>query len=423
MQFYKKKEGLNANNEYIKMIENIKSEEINNVCFECGTNNPEYLSINNGVFLCQECVQGHLKFPQEISQIIINDLYSLNTNEVKKLYFGGNKKLIEFINFDFPRLKQFPPNILYLTRAVDYYRKRLEFYVKGGTKPLKPILESAYQLLNIPNDNNNFSNNINNRKDLFLSPKINNNEKIFSTQLTPILEGNQLEDENNLSSYSEQKEEDEEKSDDKKKDVLSPQDSNTKNESTFIYSPQKPRTLNGNNSAFISGNNSVLNKSLQTDSSKNDNRINSRIINNKKNEINSGKNENINDDNNKSNNINDETKFNIDKNISEINLGDNLNINNEKNIINNLNNENFGDDNTIRIIDGYMNLSKENDSSEYIRNNKGSSDSQLNIKEKNESENNSKIDSEQKIIDVSNFDNFNEQSSKKVIETNKSEKK
>ena len=211
MQFYKKKEGLNANNEYIKMIENIKSEEINNVCFECGTNNPEYLSINNGVFLCQECVQGHLKFSQEISQIIINDLYSLNTNEVKKLYFGGNKKLIEFINFDFPRLKQFPPNILYLTKAVDYYRKRLEFYVKGGTKPLKPMLESAYQLLNIPNDNNNFSNNINNRKDLFLSPKINNNEKIFSTQLTPILEGNQLEDENNLSSYSEQKEEDEEK--------------------------------------------------------------------------------------------------------------------------------------------------------------------------------------------------------------------
>ena len=148
MQFYKKKETTNLNNEYIKMIEEINSEQINNVCFECGGSNPEYISINNGVFICHECVQDHLQFPREISTIVINDLYSLNNNEVKRLYLGGNKKLIEFINFDFPRLKQFPPNILYKTRAVDYYRKRLDFYIKGGTKPLKPIFELAYQLNN-----------------------------------------------------------------------------------------------------------------------------------------------------------------------------------------------------------------------------------------------------------------------------------
>ena len=131
MQFYRKKEGISLNNEYIKMIEQIKSDQINNVCFECGANNPEYISINNGVFICQECIQGHFQFPQEISQIKINDLYSLNNNEVQKIYLGGNKKLIEFINFDFPRLKQFPPNVLYKTRAIDYYRKKLEFLVKS----------------------------------------------------------------------------------------------------------------------------------------------------------------------------------------------------------------------------------------------------------------------------------------------------
>lgn len=273
MQFYKKREEINLNNEYIKMLEAIKSEQINNVCFECGKDYPEYISINNSIFICQECVQEHLKFPKEISQITINDLYSLNNNEVKKLYLGGNKKLIEFINFDFPNLKHFPPNILYRTQAVEYYRKRLEFLVKGGTMPLKPILESAYQLIDIQNNNNNSFNNINNRKDIFLSPKINNNEKIFSTQLTPILEKNQLEDENNLSSYSEQKDE----NDNEKKEVL---DSNTKNESTFIYSPQKPRTLNGSNSAVISGNNSILSKSPKNDSNKNNRIIDSKIINN-----------------------------------------------------------------------------------------------------------------------------------------------
>ena len=369
MKFYKKKEEISLNNEYIKMLESIKLEQINNVCFECGANDPEYISINNSIFICQECVQGHLQFPQEISQIIINDLYSLNSNEVKKLYLGGNKKLIEFINFDFPRLKQFPPNILYKTKAVEYYRKRLEFLVKGGTMPLKPLLESSYQLINIPNENS--YNNINNRKDLFLSPKINNNEKIFSTQLTPILEGNQLEDENNISSYSEQKDENcNEKIEEKKSNILSILDNNIKNESTFIYSPQKPRTLNGSNSAFISTNNSILNKSLQNDSNKNNKNGNSKIINNYKNDDDSIKNDNIYDESNKSNNIVIEEKFHLDKNISDIK--DNLNINAcEKNI----NNDNYGDDNTIRIIDGYMNFSKENDSSDFIKNNKDNNDS------------------------------------------------
>ena len=189
----------NISNEKLKMINQIQSDEINNVCFECGTEEPEYISINNGVFICKECVQDHYQFPHEISQIVINEL--------KKLFLGGNKKLIEFINFDFPKLKQFPPNILYKTRAVDYYRKRLQFFAYGGIRPLKPIFEYAYQLVNIPKSN--FNNNLSNyRKDLYLSPKVNiPNERICNTtSLTPISEGNQLDDENNYSSSSENKE-------------------------------------------------------------------------------------------------------------------------------------------------------------------------------------------------------------------------
>ena len=83
MQFYKKKQNRNSSNEYIKMINSIESDEINNVCFECGTNNPEYISINNGVFICKECVQDHFQFPREISTIMLNDLCSLNINELK----------------------------------------------------------------------------------------------------------------------------------------------------------------------------------------------------------------------------------------------------------------------------------------------------------------------------------------------------
>mgnify|MGYP002626449398 CR=1 FL=1 len=66
------------NNEYLKMTSSIKSDPINNVCFECGEKDPQYISINNAIFICKDCVVNHFSFSQEISQIIINDLYSLN---------------------------------------------------------------------------------------------------------------------------------------------------------------------------------------------------------------------------------------------------------------------------------------------------------------------------------------------------------
>ncbi len=416
MQFYKDKEEIDLNKEYLNMIEKIKSDEINNVCFECGSNDPEYISINNGIFICQECVQLHFQFPSEISQIIINDICSLNNNDIKRLYLGGNKKLIEFINFEFPKLKQFPPEILYRVRAIDYYRKRLDYSINGGVKPIKPIFETAYLLINISNNNDN----INHKNDLFLSPKLNRSEKIFNnTELTPISEANPLEDENNYSSYSEEKNEEEEL-EKQKGNFLPTIDSNIKNESTSIHSPQKPLTLIGNNSDVISynSNSPIVNKSIQNEKN-NNNKDSSKLVNyNKKNIISSNKND-----------INDDDKYQIDKNISCINIVDNtnlninidensnLNINNEKNVMNNLNlnEENLGDDNTIRIIDGFMNISKENDSSYSIKiNNKSNNDSiQLNNKEKNEYE----YDQSNRLITISNIDNMSEQSNEKIIKS------
>ena len=379
MQFYKKKQNRNSNNEYIKMINSIESDEINNVCFECGTNNPEYISINNGVFICKECVQDHFQFPREISTIMLNDLCSLNINELKKLYLGGNKKLIEFINFDFPRLKQFPPNILYKTRAIDYYRKRLQFFVQGGIRPLKPIFEYAYQLVNIPK--NNFNNNIkstngNYRKDLFLSPKVNiPHERINNiNELTPISESNQLEDEkddNNSCSYSE-----EEKEQSKKNNtltIISPNAFIPNMDGNFIYSPKKPKSKNNsnNNSAFINCNNSLISKTIEGDMFKNNSNTMTNFLKSplnilyKKHALNGfKKNKNTNefksDDSNIHINLNDE------KNISEI-----ININNIEKNGNILNDDNYGDDNTIKVIDRYISspIKKVNDST-ITRNNK-----------------------------------------------------
>ena len=424
MQFHRNNPQKFNSNEKLKMINSIQSDEINNVCFECGTCNPEYLSINNGVFICKECVQEHFDFPHEISQIIINDLPSLNNLDLKKLYFGGNKKLIEFINFDFPRLKQFPPNILYKTRAVDYYRKRLEFFAQGGIRPIKPIFEYAYQMVNIPK--NNF-NTISFRKDVYLSPKVNIPNERFSnsTKLTPISEGNQLDDENNCSTNSELKdnEENPEKISSPKNESLINRESNKENNkdplinndkaNNFIYSPKRPKQMSHNNSAFISFHSSNFNRSFENNSVTNN--INPVLKPYKKHVIQKFKKGN-NKPENKSDEISSNTNMDGEKNISEI---INLN-NNEKSIksIPTINDDNYGDDNTIKIINKYMNNSKESDSITYGNNKEKDSlindNNIINLEKDKIEENNINNENENKD-NTSNKQNKNDYNSKKNI--------
>ena len=74
---------------YIQKIEEKIKDELNNFCVECGEENPEYISINNGIFLCMECAQNHFKFPKNVSEIIKNDRKSLTFDEIQPLLCGG----------------------------------------------------------------------------------------------------------------------------------------------------------------------------------------------------------------------------------------------------------------------------------------------------------------------------------------------
>jgi hypothetical protein len=64
------------------------------------------------------------------------------------MYQGGNQKLIQFINKDFPELIKFQKNILYQTRAMQYYRDYLNYLVNSGPEPIKPSKNiNAYELI------------------------------------------------------------------------------------------------------------------------------------------------------------------------------------------------------------------------------------------------------------------------------------
>ena len=168
------KKKFSYNVEKRKKIKEIKDNELNKECFDCGSCYPEYISINNGVFICKDCLKTHNKFPKEISTTLKNNLSSLNSKELEYMYLGGNQKLSEFINYEYPQLHKFKINILYQTKAMQYYRNFLKFMVHGGPKPIKPNENiNAYELV----DKNDFM--IKSEKIKIKSNINNNNNKSY----------------------------------------------------------------------------------------------------------------------------------------------------------------------------------------------------------------------------------------------------
>jgi len=129
------------------LISQIRRDQMNNICFDCGVENPTFVSINNGIFLCNQCASIHMSFPQGVSIIENNDLYSLSENELQFLAKGGNTNLNDFILDEFPKLENYSQKLLYKTRGMDYYRQRLYYYVYGGVEPRRPSQIVACQLM------------------------------------------------------------------------------------------------------------------------------------------------------------------------------------------------------------------------------------------------------------------------------------
>ena len=163
------------NNSYFKkyqLMNQILNQKMNLICFDCRKKIPKYISINNAIFLCSNCALIHKKnFPDKISSIIENNLNLLSINYLNILSVGGNQNLDNFINYVFPGLQNYPPKILYLTQALNYYRDNLKYKVNLGTEPLCPNELTAYKIVsengltNIREKNIIYSNDLNNSLD------------------------------------------------------------------------------------------------------------------------------------------------------------------------------------------------------------------------------------------------------------------
>ena len=157
-------------------IREINLEECNKKCFDCQNVNPQYISLYNGIFICERCVNYiHKRLDSSISLIINNNLKNLYMKELQYLYYGGNKKLLDFINYEYPILKTLSKNKIYLTKAMEYYREWLKYLIYAGQKPVKPFLERSIELIELNNKNEKTEKNINKFKEKIINIDFLNN--------------------------------------------------------------------------------------------------------------------------------------------------------------------------------------------------------------------------------------------------------
>ena len=101
----------------------------NKRCVDCGDKNVTYVSVNNGVTICELCSQIHKQLGPKISLLRKID-EDLDDDSVNYFIYGGNKHFKKTlkklgVDIDMQRSK------LYKTYGVDYYRKYLKSKVKG----------------------------------------------------------------------------------------------------------------------------------------------------------------------------------------------------------------------------------------------------------------------------------------------------
>lgn len=162
-----------------KLFENI----FNRKCFDCQETNPEWVSVNNAIFLCKECQVKHRSYGVSISYIRSLELDIWKDEQIAMLKLGGNERLKELM-LTYNVKSNTDKYALYTSKLFDYYRKLLKSELRGDLRPKPPTDEESLEPIDVTKINPTFKN---------------SNENLFNSQ-----GGSSQTEENNINVHSEE---------------------------------------------------------------------------------------------------------------------------------------------------------------------------------------------------------------------------
>ena len=133
-------------------ISDILKEEGNSECVDCGAAEVKWISLNNGVFLCDKCAEIHRTFGMSVSQILSLQLPTWSGNQLLFLKKGGNKNYKKNLT-EYNIAPSASMDVKYKSKAASYYRRYLKNEVDKESDPkyvettiIKPDLKDAEQI-------------------------------------------------------------------------------------------------------------------------------------------------------------------------------------------------------------------------------------------------------------------------------------